>query len=490
MVLLAGLTVVTIVVTRSRHSLLFLCLPLLGWAAWRFQQRGAAPAVLVVAGIATWAADHGWGPFAHGTLFGKMLTLQAFNATVAFTSFVFAALVTERARARDALERSAGELKERVRQRTAELRRRSRQLDEAQQVARFGTWEWLIDEDRVTWSDEMYRIYGHQPQEFQVNFERAVQQILPEDLERIRGNVTAALATGRDQPLPPSEYRIVRPDGSQSVLLGKARVLAAADGRPLRMVGTVQDITEEKQAEREHRIAETLQRSLLPEHLFEIPGVDLATRYVPATKYVEVGGDWYDVILLPNGRLGVAIGDVAGHGLRAASTMGQLRMALRAYAIESESPAKVVERLGRLSRTLGVAEMATLVYLVFDPDSCSVTFANAGHPPPLLIPENAEPAYLEEGLTPPLGASDAAGEEATTRLAPGSTLLLFTDGLIERRGISLRDGMAKLRSEAWSPGPDLEGFCDYLLSSFVQKQVDDDIALLALRPVPLAGRPL
>src|SRR5439155_19991270 len=368
-------------------------LPLLGWAAWRFQQRGAAPAALMVAIIATWAADHGWGPFAQGTLFGKMLTLQAFNATVAFTSFVFAALVAERARAREALLRSAHQLEERVRQRTGQLRQRERQHREAQQVARFGSWEWVIQENRVSWSDEIYRIYRHRPQAFPVTFEKAIEQVVPEDAERIQRNVTAALASGRDQTLPSNEYRIIRPDGAESVLLGKARLIVAQDGRPLRMVGTVQDVTEEKQAEREHRIAETLQRSLLPEHLPEIPGVGLAARYVPATKDVEVGGDWYDVILLPNGTLGVAIGDVAGHGLRAASTMGQLRMALRAYAIEEVSPATVIGGLARLSRVLGVPEMATLVYLVFDPDSCAVTFSNAGHPPPLLIPPDGEPSY-------------------------------------------------------------------------------------------------
>ncbi|TML02454.1 MAG: PAS domain S-box protein [Actinobacteria bacterium] len=489
-VLFAALAVVSVVVLRSHHSLLFLILPLMGWAAWRFQQRGAAPAALLVASIATWAADHGWGPFAQGTLFGKMLTLQAFNATVAFTSFVFAALVAERARAREALLRSAHQLEERVRQRTGQLRQRERQLAEAQQVARFGSWEWVIQENRVSWSDEMYRIYGHRPQAFPVTFEKAIEQVVPEDVERIQRNVTAALASGRDQTLPSNEYRIIRPDGAESVLLGKARLIVAQDGRPLRMVGTVQDVTEEKQAEREHRIAETLQRSLLPEHLPEIPGVGLAARYVPATKDVEVGGDWYDVILLPNGTLGVAIGDVAGHGLRAASTMGQLRMALRAYAIEEVSPATVIERLARLSRVLGVAEMATLVYLVFDPDSCAVTFSNAGHPPPLFIPRDGEPSYLEEGLTPPVGASVIEAAEGTVPLPPGSTLLLFTDGLIERRGTSLRDGMARLQREARSAGPDLEGFCDSLLSSFVEHEVADDVAILAFRPLPLAGRAL
>jgi PAS domain S-box-containing protein len=485
------LTVATLAVLRSHHSLLFLALPLVGWAAWRFQLRGAAPAALLVAGIATWAADQGWGPFAGGTLFSKMLTLQAYNAAVALTSFFFAAMVTERMRDRDALERSAIELEERVRRRTAELHKREAQLAEAQQVARIGSWEWLIEEDRVTWSDEMYRIYGHRPQEFPVSFEKATEQMPPKDLEVSKASVAAALARGRDHALDASEYRILRADGVERTLRGKARIHFSSEGRPLRMVGTVQDITEDKQAEREHRIAETLQRSLLPELLPEIPGVTLAARYVPATREAEVGGDWYDVVPLPDGRLGVAIGDVAGHGLRAASTMGQLRMALRAYAIESESPGEVIARMQQLVRALGVPDMATVVYLVFDPDSGLVVFSNAGHPPPLLITQAGEASFLEEGLAPPLGTMPHAEHlEATSRLVPGSTLLLFTDGLIERRGASLREGLERLRKATAGGASDLEELCDRLLASLVEEDVEDDIALLALQPVLLAGRPL
>jgi serine phosphatase RsbU (regulator of sigma subunit) len=151
------------------------------------------------------------------------------------------------------------------------------------------------------------------------------------------------------------------------------------------MVGTVQDVTEARKAEREHRIAETLQRGLLPDRLPDVPGIGLAARYVPAGAEMAVGGDWYDVVELPSGHIGLAIGDVAGHGPRAASTMGQLRMALRAYALEESSPAEVVSRLDRLVSRLLVSEIVTLVYLVLDLDSGMVRFANAGHPPPLVV---------------------------------------------------------------------------------------------------------
>src|SRR5207245_6254471 len=140
-----------------------------------FQQRGAAPAALLVACVASWAAAHGTGPFEHGSLFEKMLTLQAFNATVAFSSLFFAALVIDRIRARESLERAAAGLEERVRRRTSELSAVNEQLADAQRLARFGSWEWLIPENRMSWSDEMYRIYGHDPQAFPVTFERAME---------------------------------------------------------------------------------------------------------------------------------------------------------------------------------------------------------------------------------------------------------------------------------------------------------------------------
>ena len=172
------IAMVSLAAMATDLHVMVLVIPLLGWAAWRFQQRGAAPAALLVVAVASWAAGKGVGPFRAGTLLERMLTLQAFNATVAFCSFFFAAVVTERMHAHEALERAAGELEERVRQRTSQLsatnqrlnreiaereeteralRQREGQLAEAQQVAHIGSWEWLIPQNRVSWSDEMYR---------------------------------------------------------------------------------------------------------------------------------------------------------------------------------------------------------------------------------------------------------------------------------------------------------------------------------------------
>jgi PAS domain S-box-containing protein len=513
-VLLGAITAVAFFVTRSDLRIMFLTLPLLGLAAWRFQQLGAAPGALLVAGIAAWAAARGMGPFETGTLFQKMLNLQAFNATVAFTSFVFAAVVSERIRAREELELAARELETRVQRRTAELsgtnrrleveiserrnteralRDRERQLGEAQEVAHIGSWEWVIPEDRVAWSDEMFRIHGHPPQAFPVTFTRAVEQVNEEDAALIRENVEAALQAGQDHVLPDIEYRIHRPDGTERVLLGKARLSVDPAGTPARMIGIVQDITEGKQAQREHLIAETLQRSLLPDGLPEIPGIVLVARYVPGTDGMEVGGDWYDVVELPDGRLCLAVGDVVGHGLRAASTMGQLRMALRAYALRDPSPALVLRKLHQMVDELALTEMATVVYLVFDPISGSLRYSNAGHPPPLVVGQKGEATYLDEALGPPLGAVRHFDEfgEAEAEFGLGATLLLYTDGLVERRGESISTGLDHLVAEARAAGgQDVEALCDHLLASMLGPKILDDVAILCLRHQPIGGQPL
>jgi anti-sigma regulatory factor (Ser/Thr protein kinase) len=167
-------------------------------------------------------------------------------------------------------------------------------------------------------------------------------------------------------------------------------------------------------------------------------------------------------------------------------------MSLRAYALEEESPAEVVRRVHRLVNRLLVPEIVTLVYAVFDPDSGTIRFANAGHPPPLLILQDGSTRYLEEALAPPVGAvpEESHYVEGTSSLPPGSTLLLFTDGLVERRGVSIGDGLARLRERAAVGTEGLEDFCDGVLESLVGNEVADDIALLALRPILLAAEPL
>jgi anti-anti-sigma factor len=337
---IASLAVMAYFVFHSQYRLTYLVFPLLIWAAVRFGQLGASLAAVTVVGMAVWSAIDEAGPFENTTLLHRMLTLQSYDAVIALTSFVLAAIMTER-------------------------------------------------------------------------------------------------------------------------------------------VGALV---------REHRNAETLQRSLLPERLPNIPGVEFASRYLPGGAGLEVGGDWYDVFTLPRGRIGLTIGDVVGRGLPAAATMGQLRTALRAYAIETDSPAAVLQRLSRLVDEFDAAQMATLIYAVLDPDAHTLSLASAGHPPPLLIGPDGSASYVMEGRSPPLGVTKAARAETTITIAPGSTVVLYTDGLIERRRGSIDESMEALRTALEGHDGDLDSLCDdRVLQPPRPESSGDDVALLMVRvpPTPL-----
>jgi PAS domain S-box-containing protein len=241
--------------------------------------------------------------------------------------------------------------------------------------------------------------------------------------------------------------------------------------------------------EREVGTVEMLQRSLLPDRLPILPGVKIAARYLPGGA--DVGGDWYDAVPLEDGRVGLAMGDVVGHGLGAASLMGQLRHAARAYALEGHSAPAVLDRLDRLVRSLPGAQMATLLYVIVDPDLRTIRFASAGHVPPLVIGPEGGARFLEGAPNPPLGVFDSSGhEELTVELEPGSTIVLYTDGLVEERGVSIDSGLEALRSAADHPG-EPEELCDHLVDSMLAiHPAHDDIAILALQALPARTEPL
>ncbi len=360
-------------------GLLFLSLPVIGWAAWRLLLPGAAPAALVVSLVATWAAADARGPFEDTGTLSRMLVLQSFNACVALTSFFLAAIVADRRRADVALAAAARELGERL--------------------------------DRGT------------------------------------------------------------------------EALAAAN---------VEIGQREAAARHERHIAETLRSTLVPEDLASVPGAGLAARYVPATSDVRVGGDWYDVIPLRGGLLGIAIGDVSGHGVQAAAAMAQVRMALRAYAVQDPSPATVVRSLNGLVCELSTPTMVTLTYAVLDPSTRELRLTSAGHPPGILIgPEGA--SRLSGAHSPPLGVTaELRAFEERHQLAAGVTLLLYTDGLVERRGESIGVGLDRLVAAVDDAhDEDLEALADRVLAGLVDPaRLGDDVALVLLRTPPLGSGPL
>jgi PAS domain S-box-containing protein len=239
--------------------------------------------------------------------------------------------------------------------------------------------------------------------------------------------------------------------------------------------------------QREHGIAEELQRSLLPARLPEVPGFATAARYFAAGAGTQVGGDWYDTVLQPDGRLLVVVGDVAGRGIRAAATMGQLRSALRAYALDGHSPGSLLERLNAFQIGLRNSGMTTVVVVSIDPATGELLYAKAGHPPPLLVDTAGNPSWLDDARGVPLGAVDhATYAEATATLDPGSTLVLYTDGLVEVRGESLDRGFERLQAATIAAPQEIDPLCDAILAgTLAHPAARDDVTLLV---VSAAGR--
>lgn len=307
-----------------------------------------------------------------------------------------------------------------------------------------------------------------------------VRRVIGEEAQRLIG-AGPAVPGQRALSVP-----LVGADGTEFGVLAVAepgRGFSEADEAILAQLAQMASVALENARlfEREQLIAETLQRSLLTDRLQSFPGAQLAARYVPGGDGSDVGGDWYDAFLVPGG-LAVTVGDVTGKGIHAAALMGQLRTALRAYALEGHDPADVVVALDRLLYGLDESRMATTVYGVFDAQWRTLTFASAGHPPPLLVAPDGTATYLEGALSLPLGVDACRRRVAdTVAIPPGSTLLLYTDGLVEQRTRALDEGLDRLRAVAAAAPTDLEAFCDSVLDAMLPGGEPDDVAVLAVR---------
>ena len=235
----------------------------------------------------------------------------------------------------------------------------------------------------------------------------------------------------------------------------------------------------------EHETAEVLQRSLLPQRMPVVPGLELAARYLPGGPGIEVGGDWYDVTPLGGGRVALSIGDVVGRGLEAAAVMGHLRAALRAYSIEGHGPGAALQRLNELV-IHGGRTLATAVHMAWDP-SGRLRIACAGHPPPLVVGPDGE-ATMVDVSGPALGVLPfATYEEAETDLPPGSRVVLYTDGLVERRGEPIDHSLARLREAAADAPAGARPLADLLLERLLEDHAADDAALLVIEAPALGA---
>ncbi len=241
---------------------------------------------------------------------------------------------------------------------------------------------------------------------------------------------------------------------------------------------------------RERATALTLQRAMLPTGLSAPSSVEVRNRYLPGSKLIEVGGDWYESIALPGGRVALVVGDVAGHGVRAAVTMGRLRTAIHTLAMLELPPAETLQQLNELMQELGAREphFATCVYAIFDAVAGTCEVASAGHLPPLLVRPDGSNELLDVSPAPPLGVGTGPIQSRTLPIADGSLLVLYTDGLVEKRSKDIDEGLARLR-DIFTPDSvelPLEDLCKATLAGVWLDEQRDDIAVLIarLRTIP------
>jgi PAS domain S-box-containing protein len=285
---------------------------------------------------------------------------------------------------------------------------------------------------------------------------------------------------------------IVRADGSSLPALVNSVVSKDETGGPQVVRTTVFDATDRRQYEqelliarrREQEIAQHLQRSMLSGTLPAAPKLELDVAYRPAEEGLEVGGDWYDAFWLDDGMtVGLVVGDVVGRGIDAAATMGQLRSAVRALASTGLGPARLLDRLEAYVERHDVGRMATLVYAELDLSAGRLRYACAGHPPPAILAPGDEPWFAWEGRSLPLDALVTPEEpraEATFVLDAGTALLLYTDGLIERRSSNVAEGLERLLRELSSRREE-PGLAHAVVSALEDREHPDDVCVLLAR---------
>jgi PAS domain S-box-containing protein len=402
--------------------------------------------------------------------------------------------------ARELLARVRANLElDRARRVRRQLERSRSLLDQAQRLAHVGSWEVDLATGRIDVSAEYLRIAGlTAAQVAELSYPSSVDLLVhPADRAAVHEAFAAALQGSETS----FETRQLRPDGEVVLVSVHAEVVRDEQGRPQALRGSVQDITERRAAEealalaaanaeaaaREHAIADQLQRSLLPHLAVDLDHLEVATYYRAGVEGTQVGGDWYDVIELGAGRTALVVGDVMGRGVQAAAVMGQLRAALRAYARLDLPPTDVLEFLDGIVRDLGENQIVTCLYAVFDPADRMLRLANAGHLPPILVGPDRESRILWGAGDPPLGAGPLTLTPQEVQLEADSSAVLYTDGLVERRGEDLELGVHALaRLSSRLDGPPA-GLPERLVQALLPGGPDDDVAVLIARVDPPEG---
>jgi serine phosphatase RsbU (regulator of sigma subunit) len=262
------------------------------------------------------------------------------------------------------------------------------------------------------------------------------------------------------------------------------RVFTETDVELLQLVASrVAGAIQTRLGDVELAVADIVQRSLLPSGFPTVAGLDFAARYRPASD-IGLGGDWYDVFALPTGDVWLVVGDVAGHGVHAATVMGRLRGTIRAYALTGDAPGEVLARADRYLQQFEPSEMATVVCAAFSPPFDHVTVASAGHLPPVIAVPGNDAAFIDSNRLPPLGVlPDLHRPSAVIPVPAGTLLFLYTDGLVERRHESLDVRLERLRASIVADDP--RAACHMVMASLVgETEAEDDIAALAVRRAP------
>lgn len=356
----------------------------------------------------------------------------------------------------------------------------------ALEAAELGTWTWDMASASTVWDVRLEALHGLPPGGFGGTFDDWVAALYPEDRPECIRRVERALADPGPYVLL---HRCIWPDGAIHWIECRGRVTVDGDGAPTGTIGVAMDVTAREQhaaavvreLEEGQDLVESLQRAILPTALPSVPGVTLAIRYAATAGPTVVGGDWYAAVPLPDGRLGLAIGDVAGHGLPAVADMADARFSLRALALGEPAPDMVLARLNQVVQLFEDDTFITALYGIIDPVRQTWSYTSAGHLPPVLRLADGTTTVLPTTGQPPLGLS-ADYECFETPLPAGATIVLYTDGLVERRGESMETGLQRLAAACRNGSSDPEELCDDLLNLLLDEHSNhDDAALLVAK---------
>ncbi|UBU11789.1 PP2C family protein-serine/threonine phosphatase [Nonomuraea gerenzanensis] len=372
--------------------------------------------------------------------------------------------------------------------------------ERAQRLAELGWGEWNLATQRTLWTPQMYEMFGRDRADGPMALEDLLTVVVPEDLPVVEEQVRSLLEY---REAVETEFRIQHRHGVRHLCVFGEPILDS-DGVPVKVRCLAQDVTrsrrreralavaheqahrQRQRAEEEHRVTVQLQDTIVPirRGLIHLPGLTVGVRYLPGEELVRLGGDWFKARLLPDGRVLIAIGDAMGHGLTAASIMLQMRSGLAGLAYTQAPAGQLATWLNDLivHSNEDVTVTGTAVIGHFDPQDCTFRWTSAGHPSPVLI-RNGRPEPIDGVQGMMLGAFDVTEYQmTTTQLQQGDVLLLYTDGIVERRGQDLETGIQSLLQAAHlCADDDPERMIDCLLNRLGGDLAEDDVCVLAVR---------